>query len=87
MNGAGSSWWQTPSIHTIRALTISGTNCAVTTVGGTPGQAGNADGGGSAARFSQPHGITVNSTGHLVVADTLNHTIRVGMPGVLLQGG
>jgi sugar lactone lactonase YvrE len=38
--------------------------------------AGSADGVGTAARFSRPEGIAVDSTGTLYVADTLTHLIR-----------
>lgn len=46
----------------------------VTLAGG--GEAGNADGPGSEARFNRPHGIAVDTAGTIYVADTLNHTIR-----------
>lgn len=36
----------------------------------------NVDGTGSAAQFSAPRGIAVDSTGTLYVADSSNHTIR-----------
>ncbi|HUJ44661.1 MAG TPA: NHL repeat-containing protein [Opitutaceae bacterium] len=37
---------------------------------------GNDDGPASAARFSSPHGVTVDAAGNLFVADKGNHTIR-----------
>lgn len=37
---------------------------------------GSTDNTGSAARFNQPWGVAVDSTGNVYVADTLNHTIR-----------
>jgi hypothetical protein len=53
------------------------------------GASGTADGLGSAVRFYNPTGITVDSTGNLYVSDTNNHTIRVGllpsMPSVQTQ--
>ena len=49
---------------------------SVTTVAGTAGSRGTADGTGSVARFNQPTGIVVDSTGTLYVADTVNQTIR-----------
>ena len=48
----------------------------VTTLAGTPGQAGSDDGLGSAARFNCPDGITSDGAGHLFVADSCNSTIR-----------
>lgn len=60
--------------HTIRKITPAG---VVTTVAGTAGSAGSADGNGAAARFNFPGSVTVDpATGNLYVADTLNHTIR-----------
>lgn len=57
--------------HRIRAIAPSG---AVTTVAG--GTAGNQDGVGTAARFTNPNAITIASNGTLYVADTNNHSIR-----------
>jgi DNA-binding beta-propeller fold protein YncE len=59
--------------HTIRKIVIS--TGAVTTLAGTVGSYGSADGNGSAARFYYPSGITTDGT-NLYVADTDNHTIR-----------
>jgi len=61
------------SNHTIRKIVIS--TGAVTTLAGTAGSNGSADGTGSAARFSCPRGITTDGT-NLYVADTQNQTIR-----------
>jgi sugar lactone lactonase YvrE len=61
----------------------------VSTLAGLAGASGTADGLGSAVRFYNPTGITVDSTGNLYVSDTNNHTIRVGllpsMPSVQTQ--
>jgi sugar lactone lactonase YvrE len=60
----------------IRKITAAG---VVTTVAGPSGQAqvcGSADGLGSAARFSSPIGITLDSSSNLYVADQNNQTIR-----------
>lgn len=59
--------------HTIRKVTASG---VVTTLAGTAGQPGKADGRGAAARFDQPTGIAVDASGQVFVADTGNSTIR-----------
>ena len=48
----------------------------VTTLAGTAGTAGSADGTGTAATFNGPQGLAVNSTGNVYVADTGNDTIR-----------
>jgi len=59
--------------HVIRRLDLS-TN-AVTTLAGSPGDAGFADGVGPNARFNQPFGIAVDET-HMYIADTTNNAIR-----------
>jgi hypothetical protein len=48
------------------------------TLAGLAGTSGSTDGTGSAARFFQPVGVAVDSSGDLYVADTDNHTIRLG---------
>lgn len=64
--------------HTIRKITSGG---VVTTLAGSPGSAGTADGAGSQARFSEPTGIAVDAAGNVYVADTGNHAIRKISPG------
>jgi sugar lactone lactonase YvrE len=59
--------------ETLRKITADG---VVTTLAGTPGMSGSADGTGPAARFSDPAGMTVDSAGNLYVADTTNDTLR-----------
>ncbi|MCX6877979.1 MAG: cadherin-like domain-containing protein [Verrucomicrobia bacterium] len=63
--------------NTIRKVTAAG---VVTTVGGIAGIIGGADGIGSAANFSWPLGIAVDSVGNLYVADSYNHRISKGTP-------
>ena len=48
----------------------------VTTLSGTVGVHGAADGVGTAASFNQPNGIAVDGAGFVYVADTGNHTVR-----------
>src|SRR5439155_440578 len=59
--------------HTIRKITPAG---AVTTLAGSAGQSGAADGAGSAARFYYPEGVAVDGAGNVYVADWGNYTIR-----------
>jgi sugar lactone lactonase YvrE len=61
--------------HTIRKVTAGG---VVTTLAGLAESFGSADGTGSAARFNYPRGVALDSAGNLYVADTVNHTIRIG---------
>ena len=56
----------------------------VTTLAGTPGDSGNTDGQGSAARFNQPCSVAMDAAGNLYVADSGNNTIRLITPGGLV---
>lgn len=58
---------------TIRKITADGT---VSTLAGTLGAFGSADGVGATARFNSAAGIAVDGIGTVYVADTYNHTIR-----------
>jgi sugar lactone lactonase YvrE len=61
--------------HMIRRIDM--TTGAVTTLAGSPGRSGGADGVGAAARFSSPRGVALSGDGALaLVADTGNHTLR-----------
>lgn len=59
--------------NTVRKITSAG---VVTTLAGSAGLVGSADGSGSAARFFHPQGIRVDSAGNIYVSDTENHSIR-----------
>jgi sugar lactone lactonase YvrE len=61
------------SEQTIRKISPDGMG---STLAGSPGMRGNADGIGSSARFSDPSGIATDSSGNIYVADASNHTIR-----------
>jgi len=63
--------------QTIRKITPAG---VVTTLAGTTGLTGSADGTGAAARFDFPSGVAVDSAGNIYVADLYNHTIRKVTP-------
>ena len=58
---------------TIRKITPAG---VVTTLAGTAGVTGSADGAGAAASFNLPDGVAVDAAGNVYVADTGNATIR-----------
>ncbi len=58
---------------TIRKITPA---AMVTTLAGSAGVAGSADGVGSAARFNSPRGVATDSAGNVYVADLGNLTIR-----------
>jgi sugar lactone lactonase YvrE len=63
--------------HTIRKLTPAG---FVSTLAGSPGLSGSADGVGRDARFDGPESIAVDPAGNVYVADTRNFTIRKVSP-------
>ena len=59
--------------NTIRKITSGGT---VSTLAGSPGVSGSADGTGAAALFHSPRGVAVDGSGNLYVTDGQNCTIR-----------
>ena len=58
--------------ETIRRISPS----AVRTIAGAAEVSGAADGKATAARFNHPRGVAVDASGNIIVADSLNHTIR-----------
>src|SRR5204862_862086 len=58
---------------TVRKITSAG---EVTTLAGSAGVLGSADGDGAAAQFEFPNGIAVDKAGNLFVADSGNSTVR-----------
>lgn len=81
VDGSGNVYVADAGNSTIRKITAGGT---VTTLAGTAGVAGSADGIGTAARFNAPQGLAVDSTGNVFVADTNNSMIRKISPGGLV---
>ena len=73
VDGAGNIYVTDSTIGIIRKVTAAG---VVTTLAGQATNLGSADGTGDAARFSTVHGVAVDASGNLYVADTGNHTIR-----------
>ena len=59
--------------HTVRKITPSGD---VTTLAGTPGSMGHADGPGKSALFYYPRGLAVDASGNVFVTSMLTSTIR-----------
>lgn len=60
--------------NTIRQISSGGT---VITLAGLAGTTGSADGTGNSARFWNPQGVAVDSTGTVYIADTANSAIRL----------
>lgn len=73
VDSAGNLYVGENSNHTIRKITPSG---VVTTLAGSAGVSGTADGTGADARFKQPLGLALDGSGHILVADYENHAIR-----------
>lgn len=69
----GSNLYVTDDSHTVRKIVIA--TGEVSTLAGTPGLSGSADGMGTVASFNLPRGIATDGT-NLYIADSKNHTIR-----------
>jgi hypothetical protein len=74
LDGSGNIYVIDTSNQTVRRITASG---VVSTLAGTPGLGGRADGAGATARFFYPAGIAVTASGVAYVTDTGNHALRV----------
>lgn len=73
IDGGGNLFVTDTANNTLRKITAAG---LVSTLAGSAGNAGSADGSGQQARFNQPAGIAIDLAGNLYLADTQNHTIR-----------
>lgn len=87
VDSAGNLYVADSSNHTIRKVSADG---VVTTLAGLAGTKANADGAGTAARFTEPFSVAVDSAGTVYVADTSNQSVRkISAAGVVttLAGG
>ena len=73
VDGAGNVYVADELNHAIRKITPAG---AVTTLAGSLGAVGAADGVGTVARFSFPNDVGLDKAGNLYVADNRNHAVR-----------
>jgi sugar lactone lactonase YvrE len=73
VDGSGNVYVADSGNHNIRMISAAG---SVSTLAGTAGVAGSADGTGASARFNSPEGIAIDATGIVYVSDTGNSTIR-----------
>jgi hypothetical protein len=80
VDGGGNVFVSDWAANTIRKVTPVGTNWVVTTLVGSPGSSGSADGTNGAARFNSVFSLAVDAEGNLFLADTYNDTIRKVTP-------
>jgi hypothetical protein len=78
VDNAGNVYVASTDANTILGIPHGSNN--TTTIAGTAGLTGSADGLGSAAQFDSPIGLAVDASGNVYVADALNNTIRKGTP-------
>lgn len=79
-DAAGNLYLADTGNDTIRQITPGG---SVSTIAGTAGFAGTADGSGASAHFNHPQGVAVDGGGTVYVADTGNNTIRKIVSGAV----
>ena len=75
VDSSGNVYVGDTSNHRIRKITLGESGVSVSTFAGGS-TSGSADGRGTSARFNSPHGLAVDSSGNVYVADTRNHRIR-----------
>jgi hypothetical protein len=73
LDGSGNVYVAEYNNHAIRKITPAG---VVTTLAGRPGTYGTNNGTGTAARFFNPIGVAVDTSGTVYVGDSGNHAIR-----------
>ncbi|MES2887111.1 MAG: hypothetical protein V4739_03775 [Pseudomonadota bacterium] len=73
VDAAGNVYVADMSNHTVRKITPAG---LVSTLAGSSGESGDADGVGLEARFHTPSGLAVDEQGNVFVSDTENHLVR-----------
>jgi sugar lactone lactonase YvrE len=78
VDGAGNVYVADSGNNTIRKITSGG---VVTTLAGSPGVSGSADGTNNTALFNHPSGVAADNAGNVYVADTYNCTIRMVTSG------
>jgi uncharacterized protein (TIGR03437 family) len=79
VDAAGSIYFSDSSTATIRKILSNGTQFAIAGIPGNPGFSG--DGGlGTSAQLNQPHGVALDASGNVYVADSENMVIRLLTP-------
>lgn len=81
VDGSGNVFVADQGNYTIQRVTETGT---ISLVGGSYGQYGTTDGTAGAARFYGPMGVTVDGSGNLYVADSVNNRISKGIPSLTI---
>ena len=77
VDGAGNVYVADTNNHRIRKVDPSGTTATITTIAGTEESGFSGDGGAAVqAQLNLPHGVAVDGSGNVYIADTNNHRIR-----------
>jgi hypothetical protein len=82
VDAAGNLYVADTGNSTVREITPAG---VVTTLVGSAGQTGSADGLGSAARFNAPHGIGIDASNNIYIMDTGNASERRVTPAGMVS--